>query len=126
MMKMLISDTDESCHLLYKKHFGDKFDVIFTADIENFIEELNTTKYDVIILDPIYRRQQVGESLLKKIRNDSLSNEAYVICITAYIEKELETISYNFGANHFLLKPTNFKNLRAKILDALTDVGQII
>lgn len=124
-MKMLISDTDESCHLLYKKHFGDKFDVVFMTEIDKFLEELNTTKYDVIILDPIYRHQKVGETLLKKIRIDSLSKEAYVICITAYIEKELETTSFNFGANHFLLKPTNFKNLRAKILDALTDVGQI-
>jgi len=69
-------------------------------------------KYDIIILD-VMLPGQTGFEICKKIRKNNI--ETPVLIVTSLTSPEEKTKAFAAGANDFLLKPFNFKDLRKRI-----------
>ena len=69
-------------------------------------------KYDIIILD-VMLPGQTGFEICKKIRKNNIKTP--VLIVTSLTSPEEKTKAFAVGANDFLLKPFNFKELRKRI-----------
>lgn len=88
------------------------FEVDGAGDGHEALDKFFTQEYDLVILD-LNLPNLDGLELLKIFREDSL--ESRVIILSARSEVEDKVIGLNSGANDYLAKPFDFKELVARI-----------
>lgn len=120
-MKILVVDDEKDIQPLFTQRFrkeirsGDlNFEFAFSG--EEALTYLNNNLHEaVLILSDINMPGMSGLDLLDRIKRDYKVPPPFVMMITAYGDKENHQQAMELGADDFLTKPVDFKELKEKI-----------
>ncbi len=112
MRLLLCEDEIQLSNALVKilKHYNYSVDAVF--DGEDAQEYINSSNYDAVILD-IMMPKIDGLTVLKNIRQSG--NTVPIIMLTAKSQVDDKVAGLDFGANDYLTKPFETKELLARI-----------
>lgn len=125
MKKMLVID-DESdiVELLTYNLKKEGFNVDFSFDGETALNKINSNEYDLIVLDLMLPGIQ-GLDLCKIIRNNPRTKNLPIIMLTAKSEDVDKIIGLEIGADDYITKPFNVRELIARIKAILRRVSDV-
>jgi CheY-like chemotaxis protein len=120
-MKILVVDDETDVKALFEQRFRNEirnkemeFEFAFSG--EEALMYLNTHEQEaVLILSDINMPGMTGLELLEKIKQNSYTPAPVVMMITAYGDKENYDNAMKLGADDFLTKPLEFKQLKEKL-----------
>lgn len=114
---------DDSINQMYMKAVLKKYSVkcVFTA--ANALDELNSKKYDLILMDISLKGKMNGLDLTQIIKADKKLSGIPVIAVTGHTSPGDIQNCYNAGCDGFLSKPFNNHELISKI-ELLLGKGQ--
>lgn len=113
---IIIADDDEMNLDILKQVFQDEFKIALASDGNDAIEQITKHSHDAccILLDinmPIFS----GYQILQYIRRTHVVERIPIILITAQNDKQTELDCYNLGAQAYITKPFNVKNVRQQV-----------
>jgi len=112
-VNILVVDDEDSLRTLLSSELTSRGFNVDEADGGTIaLEALNKTRYDLVILD-IRMPDIDGLEVLKDIRKNNLAKK--VIMLTGVDELKIAKESLQFGADDFMTKPYDFRNLLACI-----------
>jgi CheY-like chemotaxis protein len=120
-MKILVVDDEKDVQVLFEQRFrkeirDKEMEFVFAFSGEEALVYLN--KHDqeaVLILSDINMPGMTGLELLDQIKHKYLKPPPVVMMITAYGDKENYDTAMKLGADDFLTKPLEFKQLKEKL-----------
>lgn len=121
-MKILVVDDEQDIKDLFLQRFrheirAGEIDFTFAFSGEEALEILETLSSEsILILSDINMPGMSGIELLSKIRERFPIPPPVVMIITAYNDEENRNMASKLGANDFLTKPIDFKDLKNKLL----------
>ena len=119
---ILIVDDDDKIRNLLKDYLTENHYIISTAeDAKQAKERLKIIKFDIIILDVMMPGQD-GYELTKEIKKD---NKVPIILLTAKGEVENRIKGLELGADDYLGKPFEPKELLLRIKNILTKKNKV-
>jgi CheY-like chemotaxis protein len=122
-MKILVVDDEKDVQVLFQQRFRKEIknkiiDFEFAFSGEEAVEIMNNIKKEaVLILSDINMPGMSGLDLLKHIKNNFATPPPapVVMMITAYGDDENRKVANELGAEEFLTKPLDFKELKNKL-----------
>lgn len=114
---ILVVDDEEVIREFLTEVLNDDFEVSTATDGDEAIQQLQVTKFDLVITDMKMERVQ-GEEVVKFARETCPGTE--VIVISGYSSLYSVSQTVNSGAFAFLSKPFSIKELLNTINNALT------
>lgn len=118
--KILIIDDDDRLQSLLKEYLeGYSYSIVSLASGDNVLQIINEENPNIIILD-IMLPGKDGLEILKEIRDVS---ETPVIMLTARGEDTDRVVGLEMGADDYLTKPFNPRELLARIKAVLRRIG---
>ncbi|WP_456393607.1 response regulator transcription factor [Persephonella sp.] len=116
-MRVLLIEDDPILGESLEEYLRDNgIEVHWIKDDRDIDEIFNFEQYDVIILDLILKYSR-GEDILRQLRNKGITTP--VIILTAKSDIKDKEVCFNLGADDYLTKPFNPKELFLRI-NALT------
>jgi len=113
MFHILVADDDKNTRRLMQAVLqADGYDVITAENGEAALEAMEREKVDLVVLD-IMMPKMDGITVLKKIRAEG--NTIPVLMLTAKSEIEDKVLGLDSGANDYLPKPFDTRELLARI-----------
>ena len=113
---ILVVDDDEGIRSLVKKFLNENNFLVTTADsAENALEKIKIIKFDLIVLDIMMS----GQSGLEFIRDNKKQLETPIILLTAKGEASERVEGLEVGADDYLPKPFEPKELILRIQNIL-------
>lgn len=125
-LKILAIDDEPSVLLIIQHYFKDKFLVqVFNkpADAIGWMQEGNIP--DIIICD-LNMPEISGEEFVVFLRSSGFFSSIPVIMLSATESSEKKILILNAGADDFMVKPFNPKELEARINSILRRMGKIV
>ncbi len=110
--KVLLVEDDETSSELYCDYLnenGFSVEPVFTAT--DCMAYVQNHSYDVLILD-INLPDFSGIEILKSIKNH---NPMPIIVVSAYNDTDLKLMAFKFGADDYMVKPIDIRELEARI-----------
>jgi len=120
-MKILVVDDEKDIQPLFTQRFrkeirNGELNFEFAFSGEEALAYLNNNLHEaVLILSDINMPGMSGLDLLDRIKREYKVPPPFVMMITAYGDKENHQQAMELGADDFLTKPVDFKELKAKI-----------
>ena len=112
-INILVVDDEDSLRMLLSSELSSRGYNVDEADGGTIaLEALNKNRYDLVVLD-IRMPDIDGLTVLKEIRKNNLARK--VIMLTGVDELKIAKESLQFGADDFMTKPYDFRNLLACI-----------
>ena len=112
-MKILVVEDEKDLNNIITKHLKkNNFSVDSVFDGEEALEYLNYGDYDVIILDVMMPKMN-GYEVVKNLRANK--NETAVLMLTARDGIDEKIKGLDLGADDYLVKPFDFRELLARI-----------
>ena len=113
---ILVVDDDDGIRSLVKKYLNENRFLVTTAEnAENAIEKVKLIKFDLIVLDIM----MPGKSGLEFLKENKKKLATPVILLTAKGEANERVEGLEIGADDYLTKPFNPKELLLRILSIL-------
>jgi CheY-like chemotaxis protein len=123
--KILVVDDEPNIRQLSRKILTKKFDVLEAEDGRQAIEIAGTQQPDVILMDMMMPKMD-GLTACYAIRNGTTTKSIPVVMVTAIGFDLNIKFSQQMGANAYLTKPFNAKDLLDKITQVIsTDINLI-
>jgi cyclic di-GMP phosphodiesterase len=121
MKRVLIVDDDRNMHVLYEDLFLEQqkeYQLRFAISVENAIDIMRQTEFDLVILD-IVMEPLSGQYLLLKLREDkNMKNTQIPVIIVSVLDaKELDFLKKLYNV-HIFQKPLNIKKF-TKIVEEM-------
>ena len=120
-MKVLVVDDEMDVKTLFLQRFrkeikNHEIDLDFAFSGEEALSYMNEHEHEaVLILSDINMPGMSGLVLLKQIKENYEKPPPIVMMITAYGDDENYNEAMKLGADDFLTKPVDFKNLKEKL-----------
>ena len=120
-MKILVVDDERDIQTLFEQRFrkeirDKEMEFEFAFSGEDALVYLNQHEQEaVLILSDINMPGMTGLELLDQIKHKFLKPPPVVMMITAYGDKENFDTAMKLGADDFLTKPIEFKQLKEKL-----------
>jgi CheY-like chemotaxis protein len=120
-MKILVVDDEKDVQILFQQRFRKEIrkgelNFVFAFSGEEALETLkNMSQEAVLILSDINMPGMSGLQLLEIIKKDFVAPPPVVMMVTAYGDEENYNTAKNLGADDFLTKPVDFKELKNKL-----------
>lgn len=120
-MKILVVDDEQDIRMLFEQKFrreirNGELEFMFAYSGEDALNILKEMEQEaVLILSDINMPGMSGLALLRKIKNMYRMPPPVVMMITAYGNPENVKAAKDLGADDFLTKPLDFKNLKEKL-----------
>ena len=114
MKKILIVEDDKNIQDIIIELIKDKYEGLRAFNVSRALQILEKEKIDLIILD-LMLPGVGGEELIKKIKNIP------IIVLSAKLDVDDKVNCFDLGANDYLTKPFNSKELKARIDVQLRD-----
>jgi phosphate regulon transcriptional regulator PhoB len=121
---LVIEDENDIVELLTYNLNKEGFNVDFSFDGETALNKINSNEYDLIILDLMLPGIQ-GLDLCKIIRNNPRTKNLPIIMLTAKSEDVDKIIGLEIGADDYITKPFNVRELIARIKAILRRVSDV-
>ena len=112
MRILVVEDEKNLNNLIVKRLTAEKYSVDSCFDGEDAIYYIENTNYDVVILDIMIPKIN-GFDVIRKIRNKGI--ETYIIALTAMDSTEDIVTGLNLGADDYMVKPFDSKELVARV-----------
>ena len=123
MKKILVVDDEpEICRLLKMLLTKEKYEVITAPNGEEALKILNSTLFDLMILDMLLPGIG-GYEIIKQVRDKSLQKLLPIMIISGNTSKEDEIAALNAGADYYVRKPFENNELLARIRVLLKRAG---
>ena len=116
---ILVVDDHAEIRLYLRKHLEDEYVVSEAASGIEALNRVNTRLPDLIISD-VMMPDGDGFELLKLIRENPETNFIPIILLTARAEAEDKLSGLGFGANDYITKPFNMKEVLVRIKNLLS------
>ena len=117
-LKILIAEDNLELMRFLQKHFSTKFHVITAKDGEHAMEKMKHSFPDIIISD-VKMPNLSGIQLCKKIKTNSETKHIPFLLLTAKNDEILKLDALSSGANAYLAKPFNLKELDLLVTNLL-------
>ena len=117
--KILVVDDEPNIRQLSRKILTKKFDVLEAEDGRQAIEIAGTQQPDVILMDMMMPKMD-GLTACYAIRNGTTTKSIPVVMVTAIGFDLNIKFSQQMGANAYLTKPFNAKDLLDKITQVIS------
>jgi len=120
-MKILVVDDEKDVQVLFEQRFRKEIreqvmEFVFAFSGEEALVYLNQHEQEVVlILSDINMPGMTGLELLDQIKHKYMKPSPVVMMITAYGDKENFDRAMQLGADDFLTKPLEFKQLKEKL-----------
>lgn len=120
-MKILVVDDEKDVQVLFEQRFrkeirDKEMEFVFAFSGEEALVYLNKHEQEaVLILSDINMPGMTGLELLDQIKHKYMKPPPVVMMITAYGDKENYDTAMQLGADDFLTKPLEFKQLKEKL-----------
>ena len=115
MTKILIVDDDEpATAMLYKVLSGEGFEAIVINESSKAVQLARSIFPDVFLLD-LMMPEPDGFKLCRLLRADPNFTETPIIIITALDDNDSKLVAFGAGANDYLTKPYNIKELAQRV-----------
>ena len=120
-MKILVVDDEEDMQALFEQYFRKEIKsgemiFVFARSGGQALEILNHENQEfILILSDINMPGMSGLELLQKLKQKYLLPPPKVMMITAYGDEYNYQQAMKFGADDFLTKPLDFKELKRKL-----------
>ncbi len=120
-MKILVVDDEQDVKVLFEQRFRKEIrkgelDFVFAFSGEEALEVMSHMSQEaVLILSDINMPGMSGLELLKEIKENYVAPPPVVMMVTAYGDEENRNSSKRLGADDFLTKPLDFKELKTKL-----------
>ena len=118
MINVLMVDNDLSTIDVVKKYFSKESSIKISKvvnDGEEAIKEVNSTSYDVILLDPILPKVD-GIAILKNMYDNNIKSK--VIIYSNFNNESIIKSIAKYNISFFMLKTINMDLLKERIIDA--------
>jgi two-component system copper resistance phosphate regulon response regulator CusR len=112
MRLLLVEDEPAAAQMLAKGLREHGYAVDLAADGEEGLEKIHTNQYDLVILDVILPRKD-GFAVCHELR--SLGSSVPVFMLTARDEVEDRIAGLNLGADDYLTKPYEYREVLARV-----------
>jgi len=120
--RILVVDDDQRIRELLTKYFTEQgFEVFQSEDGQSLTEKVQKNSIDLVILDYMMPNEN-GQAALQKLR--TAQNLTPVIMLTAKQEEIDKILMLEFGADDYITKPFNPRELMARINAILRRSGQ--
>jgi len=117
-MRILIADDDRTCRVILRKSLEKLgHEVIETADGDDAWEQYQETRPEVVISDWMMPGKD-GLVLCDAIRSDESTAYTYFVLLTALNDKDSVLKGLEAGADDYLTKPLDSKELQARLISA--------
>ena len=117
-MRILIADDDLTCRVILRKSLQKLgHEVIETSDGDQAWEQYQQTQPEVVISDWMMPGKD-GLALCDAIRSDKQSTYTYFVLLTALNDKDSVLRGLEAGADDYLTKPLDSKELQARLISA--------
>ena len=122
MKKILVVDDEkEICSLVENVLSGEGYQVFKANKCDEVLSRLDEISPDLILIDVIMPEMS-GIELCEKIKENPLFENVPVLMMTGYDNEERKADSYASGANNFIAKPFNIKELVSIIKNEFAEV----
>ena len=112
--KILITDDEENIRLLVSSMLGKDYIVLGASDGKEAVDMARSQKPDLILMD-IMMPKMDGYTACNKIKKDPITRAIPVVMLTA-VDHELNVkLSQEMGANGYITKPFNSRDLMKTI-----------
>jgi two-component system, NarL family, response regulator NreC len=121
-MKILIIDDHDILHLAIQNIISSVWpDASYTSvwESNDAIEQCKHIVFDLILLDLSMPTVTDGLNVLLKMRN--LQKQAKIVILTAHEEEKYQHLTYQYGADGFLLKIQNKNHLTRQIAQIMNN-----
>jgi two-component system, OmpR family, phosphate regulon response regulator OmpR len=113
---ILVVDDDDGIRLLVKRYLNENGFLVNTShSAEDAKEKMSIIKFDLIVLDIM----MAGKSGLDFIKENKLKIDTPIILLTAKVEVEDRIVGLEIGADDYLTKPFEPKELTLRIKNIL-------
>lgn len=102
-----------------------KFEVQICDSEETFYEKLNSSHFDIILMDISLRGKKDGLQLTKEIRKNPLYQNLPVVGLSAHAFQKDKDNAYNAGVDVFLTKPVQNDVLMDTLVKTLEEKSGI-
>ncbi len=123
--QVLLVDDDGSLVDLIEMYFEDRYNLVVAKDAEQAFEKLQVTSPDIILLD-IMMPKMDGIQMLKELRKMDRYKDIPVVLLTAKGTKQDMKIGLASGANKYITKPFDFKELYEVIEACLNERTSVV
>jgi DNA-binding response OmpR family regulator len=112
MRVLLVEDEPNAAHLIAKGLREQAYAVDVAGDGETALFQIDTTDYDVVILDVMLPARD-GMDVCRTVRQSG--SVVPILMVTARDEVEARIAGLDFGADDYLVKPFDFGELLARL-----------
>jgi len=112
--RILVAEDTSVIQEIIRELLGYHYDLEFANDGEEAIEMANKTIPDIILLD-IMMPKVDGFDVCENLRKNPKFNNTIIIMITALSDRDSQSKGYKLGADDFITKPFNPRDLQNKI-----------
>ncbi|MCX6168454.1 MAG: response regulator [Ignavibacteriales bacterium] len=113
--KLLIVEDDKLNQLAYRGVLSKHYDVKICGDDKEFYSALSEDTYELFIIDLALNCEKNGIDLIKELRQMDKYKGTPIIVVTAYAFTKDRKLSLEAGADKFIVKPFDNKNLLGEI-----------
>jgi two-component system cell cycle response regulator len=118
-MKILIVEDELIFRRMVKKYLLDAgYDIVEAEDGQSAWELFQCEPFHLVITDWMMPRLS-GPELVQKIRTSAQKNYTYIIMLTAMDDKDNVVLGLESGADEYLTKPFNSKELVARVASGM-------
>jgi two-component system alkaline phosphatase synthesis response regulator PhoP len=118
MSRIYILEDNEIDRRLYKSLLGTSYDLKFDDKIEGFLKRVASFQPDLVLLD-LSLPDGDGLPACGLLSNDPDLSQIPVFIVTSRTDPETKLMGLGLGANDFIVKPFNEKELQLKIQNKL-------
>jgi len=105
LRKVLIVDDQSDIRRLVRLVMPGTFQILEAASADGALEIIQREQIDILILDVMMPGTMDGYELCKKIKQDKLLSEIFVVMVTARGQDEDRNRGKEVGANEYFVKP---------------------
>src|SRR5664280_251658 len=111
---LLVDDNPQNLQVLANLLQEEKYEIEFAVNGEAALDWLKNRQFDLVLLD-INMPGMNGFEVCKKIRSDKTMSEIPIIFLSAESERESILKGFEVGAQDFVIKPFDSRELLARV-----------
>lgn len=109
--RILIVEDNTETQLILKIYLRDYYDVDIVQTASEGLKKIRKNQYALVILDINLPGVMDGNDVIKQVKNDPVLKSVPILVVTAYALKGDKEKYINMGANGYLAKPVDKKDL---------------
>lgn len=111
---LIVDDNPKNLQLLGKSFQKNKYKIEFATNGESALEWLDTSQFDLILLD-INMPGMNGFEVCRKIRSNPVLNNVPIIFLTAEVDRESILKGFDIGGQDYITKPFDRRELLERV-----------